>query len=117
MTMIDEKIERVVKLKVIQPGQSPWSSPVVLLSKSNSSTRLCINYRRLNTLSVRDSFPLPFMDDAFVSLGDATLFVSIDARQSFCQILVANDDVPKTAIPPTKDCMSYSDCLFRKPRN
>ena len=63
------EVQRKLKMGVIVPSQSEWASPVLLVPKPDGSKRFCIDYRRLNLLTVKDSYPLPRMDDCLVSLG------------------------------------------------
>jgi hypothetical protein len=64
----------MLRLHVIQPSVSTWASPVVPVSKADGSTRFCVDYRKLNDLTVRDSFPLPRFGDTLDSIGAATIF-------------------------------------------
>jgi transposase InsO family protein len=93
-----EKIEvdRMLKQGVIEPSHAQWASPVVLIPKPDGSIRFCIDYRRLNALTVRDVYPLPRMDECLDSLGDAEYFSTLDANTGFWQIEVAEEDRDKT---------------------
>jgi Reverse transcriptase (RNA-dependent DNA polymerase) len=88
--------QRMLKARVIEPANSDWASPVVLLPKPDGSMRFCIDYRRLNTLTVRDSYPLPRMDGCLDSLGDAHLFSTLDRNSGYWQIPVDPADRAKT---------------------
>jgi hypothetical protein len=81
--LIEEEIERMLSLTVIQPSGSAWSSPVVLVPKQDGSTRFCVDYRKLNDLTVRDPFPLSRLDDTLHSIGNAQIFSTLDARWRF----------------------------------
>ena len=69
----------------IEPSDSPWSSPVVLLTKKDSSTRLCVDYRWLNSLTVKDVYPLPCIDDSLRLLGNQQWFSTMDIGRWPCQ--------------------------------
>ena len=86
----------MLKAGVIEPAESEWASPVVLVPKSDGSLRFCVDYRRLNALTVRDSFPLPRMDKYVDSLGDANVFTTLDCDKR----IFAN---PDASTRPRKD--------------
>ena len=84
-----EEVDRMLREGVIQPSVSEWSSPVILLPKPDGSLRFCVDYRRLNTLTHRDRYPIPRMDECVDSLGDAQVFTTLDANSGFWQVPVA----------------------------
>jgi len=82
---------------IIQHSCSPWSSPVVLVRKKDGNTRFCVDYRKLNSVTKRDNYPLPRIDDALDRLSGAQYFSSMDCDQAYYQVPVAKADVQKTA--------------------
>lgn len=76
---------------IIQPSSSPWASPVVLVPKKDGSLRFCIDYRRLNTITRKDVYPLPRVDDLLVALGEAQYFTSLDLASGYWQIGLSED--------------------------
>ncbi len=82
---------------VIQRSTSPWSSPTVLVRKADGSVLFCIDYRKLNAVSVQDCYPLPRMEDCLESLGGAKYFSTMDLASGYWQIPVKEEDRPKTA--------------------
>jgi Reverse transcriptase (RNA-dependent DNA polymerase) len=86
----------MLKAEVIEPATSEWASPIVLVSKPDGSTRFCVDYRRLNSITVRDSYPLPRMDECIESLGDAKIFTTLDCNSGYWQIPVRPEDREKT---------------------
>ena len=82
---------------IITPSSSAWSSPVVIVSKRDNTIRVCIDYRQLNKTLVKDSFPLPRIDDIFATLGNSKFFTSIDLKSGYHNISVAPQDREKTA--------------------
>jgi Reverse transcriptase (RNA-dependent DNA polymerase) len=81
---------------VIAPANAEWASPTVMVPKPDGSTRFCVDYRRLNAITVRDSYPLPRMDECIDSLGDVSIFSTLDCNAGYWQIPVAKEDIPKT---------------------
>jgi Reverse transcriptase (RNA-dependent DNA polymerase) len=90
------EIHRMLRAGVIEPATSERASPVVLVPKPDGSMRFCIDYRRLNTVTVRDSYPLPRMDECIDSLGDARVFSTLDFNSGYWQIPVSPKDKEKT---------------------
>jgi len=73
---------------VIEPCSSPWSSNVVLAKKANGSLTFCVDYRKLNDLIYKDSFPLPRIDTRLDALGDSMYFSTRDLRSGFWQVTI-----------------------------
>lgn len=82
---------------VIRPSRSPYASPVVVVTKKDGSLRLCIDCRKLNSCSSRDAFPLPRIEEALESLGQAKYFSTLDLTSGYWQVEVAEHDKHKTA--------------------
>ena len=95
--VIKEQVNDMLKQGLIEPSVSPWSSPVVLVRKKDGTWRFCIDFRRLNDVTVKDSYALPRIDECFDSLSGATIFSSLDLASGYWQIEVAEEDKPKTA--------------------
>lgn len=91
------EIKKMADLGVIQPSNSPWSSPVLLVKKKNGEFRACFDGRRLNSVTVPDSYPLPRTDSILNRLRNAKFLSSIDLRKAFWQIPLEESSRPKTA--------------------
>ncbi|KAK1427827.1 hypothetical protein QVD17_16523 [Tagetes erecta] len=81
----------------IRPSSSPWGAPVLFVKKKDGSFRMCIDYRELNKLTVKNRYPLPRIDDLFDQLQGASHFSKIDLRSGYHQLRVHDDDIYKTA--------------------
>lgn len=81
----------------IQPSTSPYGSPVLFVPKANGKLRMCIDYRALNKITVKNKYPLPRIDDLLDRLQGATVFSSIDLQSGYWEIPISEEDVPKTA--------------------
>nr|CAH8829254.1 unnamed protein product [Trichobilharzia regenti] len=99
---LDTMITDMLRKKVIKPSTSPWASPIVLVKKKDGSLRLCVDYRRLNAITQRDSFPLPRIDATLDALGGAQWFSTLDLASGYWQVEIRPEDRPKTAfVVPT----------------
>ncbi|GJU20183.1 reverse transcriptase domain-containing protein [Tanacetum coccineum] len=81
----------------IRPSTSPWGAPVLFVKKKDGSFRMCIDYRELNKLTIKNRYPLPRIDDLFDQLQGSSVYSKIDLRSGYHQLRVRNEDIPKTA--------------------
>jgi hypothetical protein len=90
-------VDDLLKNGIIRESTSPSASPVLLVHKKDGGSRLCVDYRALNEITVKDRFPLPRIDDQIDQLGRAKYFTTLDMAAGFHQIPVAENSVEKTA--------------------
>ncbi|XP_024962510.1 uncharacterized protein LOC112502744 [Cynara cardunculus var. scolymus] len=97
MQELSNQIQDLLEKGFIQPSSSPWGAPVLFVKKKDGSLRMCIDYRELNKLTIKNHYPLPRIDDLFDQLQGASFFFKIDLRSGYHQLRVHVKDVPKTA--------------------
>lgn len=96
-----EEVENAIRVMreqgVIEPSHSPWASPVVLVRKMDGSTRFCVDYRKLNAMSKKDSYPLPQVDTSLQSFYRSMWFSALDLKSGYWQVEMNDEDKEKTA--------------------
>lgn len=93
----EQEVKKMLDKGIIEPSKSPWSSGIVLVTKKDGSTRFCVDYRRLNDVTVKDSYPIPRVSDCFDALSGSKWFNCMDLCSGFWQIEMDEDDKAKTA--------------------
>ena len=93
---ISDHVDNMLSQGTIEPASSPWASNVVLVKKKDGSFRCCIDYRQLNSVTKKDVYPLPRINDCLDAMATATLFSTFDLRSSYHQVQVAPQDRDKT---------------------
>ena len=94
---LKSQLEELLQAGFIRPSTSPWGAPVLFVKKKDGSLRLCIDYRQLNQVTVKNRYPLPRIDDLFDQLKTAGIFSKIDLRSGYHQLRVKESDIQKTA--------------------
>ena len=95
--IIKEEVTIMLEAGIIRPSFSPWSSPVTIVSKSDGSNRFCVDYRALNAITKKDSYPMPHIDDLLDKLSGSQCFSTIDLASGYWQICVEEASIEKTA--------------------
>ncbi|KAJ4701059.1 Retrotransposon protein, putative, Ty3-gypsy subclass [Melia azedarach] len=91
------QLQELLDKGFVKPSVSPWGAPVLFVKKKDETLRLCIDYRQLNKVTIRNKYPLPRIDDLFDQLQGARVFSKIDLRSGYHQLKIRDTDVPKTA--------------------
>ena len=94
---VEKEIQEMLEGGIITPSNSEWSSPVVLVRKKDGSLRLCVHYRRLNSVSESDTYPMPRIDDLIDKLGEARFISTLDLTRGYWQVPVTEEARYKTA--------------------
>ncbi|WJX94652.1 hypothetical protein P8452_76049 [Trifolium repens] len=94
---LKSQIEDLLEKGFIRPSVSPWGAPVLLVKKKDGKTRLCVDYRKLNKVTIKNRYPLPRIDDLMDQLRGASVFSKIDLKSGYHQIRVRDEDIQKTA--------------------
>ena len=97
MQELSSQLNELLSKGFIRPSFSPWGAPVLFVKKKDGSFCMCIDYRELNKLTIKNRYPLPRIDDLFDQLQGASYFSKIDLRSGYHQLKVQEEDVPKTA--------------------
>ena len=96
-----EKVNNIVKdlinNEIIRESQSPYASPILLVKKKNGEERMCVDYRALNRITVKDRYPLPRIDDLLDRINERKYFTSLDLASGYHQIPISEDSISKTA--------------------
>ncbi|GJV29434.1 retrovirus-related pol polyprotein from transposon TNT 1-94 [Tanacetum coccineum] len=96
MEELSGQLKELKEKGFIRPNSSPWRAPVLFVKKKDGSFRMCIDYRELNKLTIKNRYPLPRIDDLFDQLQGSQYFSKIDLRSGYHQLRVHEDDIPKT---------------------
>ncbi|GKD56346.1 putative reverse transcriptase domain-containing protein [Tanacetum coccineum] len=97
MKELSDQLQELSDKGFIRPSSSPWGAPVLFVKKKDGSFRMCIDYRELNKLTVKNRYPLPRIDDLFDQLQGSSVYSKIDLRSGYHQLRVREEDIPKTA--------------------
>jgi hypothetical protein len=97
MKELKMEFEELLKKGYICPSMSPWGAPVLFVKNKDGTLRLCIDFRQLNKLTIKNKHHLPRIDDLFDQLKDARIFSSIDLRSGYHQVRIIYDDIKKTS--------------------
>lgn len=94
---VEAQIKELLAKGLIEPSSSPFGAPVIFVPKPDGSLRMCIDYRALNRITVKNKYPLPRIDDLLDQLSGATVFSGLDLVTGYYQLRMKEEDIPKTA--------------------
>lgn len=112
-TAVDKEIDNLLRKGVVEPSESPWSSPLVAVKKKDGSVRLCTDFRKLNMVMVnKDAYPLPRISECLDTLSGSKWFNTLDLAQGFNQVAMEENDKEKTAFSCRKGHFQYRKMPF-----
>jgi hypothetical protein len=94
---LKKQLTELQEARYIRPSSSPWGAPVLFEQKKDGSQRMCVDYRSLNDVTVKNKYPLPRIEDLFDQMRGARVFSKIDLRSGYHQMRIRPSDIPKTA--------------------
>ena len=92
-----EQLKDMLEQEIVRPSCSPWASPVVVVKKKAGTLRFCIDFRKLNDVTVKDAHPLPRIDDTLEALKGAKIISTLDLKSGYWQVLIKEEHKSKTA--------------------
>ena len=94
---VNKAIKEMLDQRIIRPSSSPWASPIVVAKKKGGSVRICVDYRKLNAITVKDGFPLPRIDVTLDALGGSKFVSTLDLKSGYWQVEINAASREKTA--------------------
>jgi hypothetical protein len=112
LPVIDEHVQNMLVADVIEPAVSPWPSNVTMVTKKDGSLRFCVDYRRLNAMTRKDSYPLPRVENGLYSLGQAQFVSTLDLKAGYWQAEISEQDRDKTCFVTRKGTWRFKVLSF-----
>ena len=95
--ILKKEVQKMLEADVIEASNSAWSSPVVLIPKKDGSKRFCVDYRKLNAITITENWPVPRIQDILDRLGESTWFTTVDLASGYWQVAIEQTSRHKTA--------------------
>lgn len=110
---VNEELNKMLNDGIVEPSNSPWASPIILVKKSDGTYRFCVDYRQLNKVTKRDAYPLPFVSATLDKLRDAHYLTTLDIKSAYWQIPLSEKSKPLTAfVVPTRGLYQFTRMPF-----
>src|SRR5574344_1985406 len=109
---LKEELRALLAKGYIRPSSAPWGAPVLFMDKKDGTQRLCVDYRALKEVTIKNKYPLPRIDDLFDQLKGAKVFSKIDLRSGYHQLRIRRSDIPKTAFTTRYGLYEYTVMSF-----
>lgn len=112
-TEVNAELEKMLADGIVEPSDSPWSSPIVMIKKKTGGWRFCVDYRSLNRVTVPDSYPIPYVSATLDKLRDAKYLSTLDIKSAYWQIPISEQSKPLTAFTvPTRGLFQFKRMPF-----
>jgi len=109
---VDHLVKELLKNDIIQPSESPWNAPIVIVAKKNGDIRMCVDYRKLNSVTKKPIYPIPSTQQLMDCLTGSMYFSTLDLSQGYHQIPMASKDIQKTAFATRLGHFEYKRMPF-----
>ena len=110
--VVEEELTKMLRMEVVQKSQSPYGAPVVLIKKKDNSVRFCVDFRGLNEVTVKDNFPMPYIDEELEGFLGKRYFTTIDLTSGYWQFLVEDSAKKYTAFTTHKGSFEFNRMPF-----
>ena len=104
---VNREIEKMLEMGIIRPSTSPWAAPVVIVPKPDGTIRLCVDYRKLNSVTKMDAYPIPSMEKMIETIASAKYISTIDLTKGYWQIPLETSTIEKSAFITTKGSYEF----------
>jgi hypothetical protein len=109
---LKKQLKELLDKRFIHPNSSPWGAPVIFIEKKDGTQRMCVDYRALNEVTIKNKYPLPRIEDLFDQLKGARVFSKIDLRSGYHQLRIQPSDIAKTAFITRYGLYEYTVMSF-----
>lgn len=102
----------MLKANITEPSNSPWAAPIVLVKKQDGTTQFCVDYRKINNVTIKDAYPLPRINKSLDTLSGAEFFCTFDLASGHWQVAMDESDKEKTAFATHKGLFQFKVLPF-----